>query len=228
MPKFVVVAAMLAAGLFLPTYGSELKSTLFAKEGVPFQTDGVLAAALTNATISESTVPDTGVAAEKAVAPTPPQTAATDPISSPAQPFSPAHLSIPSIKLAATIQPVGTDPDGKMSVPTIQNAVGWYKDGTLPGDEGSAVFDAHVYLAFKNLKNVKPGSDIYVIGASGARLHFVVSSAKTYAYNRVPIEKLFGVAVDGQHLNLITCAGTWLPKAGTYSQRLVLYANLVT
>src|SRR5581483_3191518 len=74
----------------------------------------------------------------------------------------PSRLAIPSIRLAALIEPVGTDADGSMSVPIAPNAVGWYASGTVPGEWGTAVLDAHVYLAFRNLKNVKKGSNIYV------------------------------------------------------------------
>ncbi|MDE2020115.1 MAG: class F sortase [Patescibacteria group bacterium] len=134
-------------------------------------------------------------------------------------------LSIPAINLAAFIQPVGTDPDGSMSVPVIPNTVGWYENGTAPGAVGSAVLDAHVYLAFKRLKNLSTGNSIYVTQSDGSRLHFVVQSMKSYYYRAVPLQKLF-TANDAARLNLITCAGKWLPDKGTYDHRLVIYAKL--
>ena len=138
---------------------------------------------------------------------------------------APTVIVIPSIGLAAGIRSVGTDATGAMAVPTIANTVGWYGAGTVPGATGSAVLDAHVYLAFKNLKNVKPGDGIYVEAANGIIRYFVVTAARTYADAKVPLNTLFNAA-DSAHLNLITCAGTWLPRAGTYSERLVVYATL--
>lgn len=152
------------------------------------------------------------------IAPTAVASAAAAPASS--------WLTIPAIDLAAFIQPVGTDPDGSMSVPTIPNTVGWYNGGTAPGAIGSAVLDAHVYLAFKNLKKMKVGSSIYVTESNGSQLHFVVQSIKNYYYTAVPLRKLFA-ANDAARLNLITCAGKWLPAKGTYDHRLVVYAKLV-
>jgi sortase (surface protein transpeptidase) len=140
----------------------------------------------------------------------------------------PASLSIPSIKLVASIAPVGTDSDGAMAVPIVPKTVGWYKDGTIPGTPGSAVLDAHVYLAFKTLKNVKTGDSVYVTNQSGTKLHFVVSATRTYFYTKVPAQTLFAQNDGGAHLNMITCSGTWLPSQGTYDHRLVVYATLAS
>lgn len=137
----------------------------------------------------------------------------------------PSRLSIPSIKLAASVAPVGVDPDGAMSVPVAPNTVGWYKNGTVPGKTGSAVLDAHVYLAFRDLKKVKVGDSIYVTGQSGKLSKFVVSGIGKYRYTNVPLGDLFTMN-DAARLNLITCAGKWLPSKGTYDHRLIVYAKL--
>jgi len=137
----------------------------------------------------------------------------------------PALIAIPSLRFQASIQAVWTDPNGSMSVPTAPNLVGWYAGGTIPGEVGSAVLDAHVYLAFKNLKNIKKNDAIYVTLKNGTKLRFVVTSTRTYAYNNVPADVVFN-ANDASRLNLITCAGTWLPRQGTYTKRLVVYATL--
>jgi sortase A len=138
----------------------------------------------------------------------------------------PAELVIPSIGLAAPIQGVGTTSNGEMGVPNgTTNKVGWYEYGTVPGNIGSAVIDAHVFAAFANLKYLKPGSDIYVITQEGSILHFVTSRAQTYRNANVPLETLFNQS-DGRYLNLITCAGRLTPDHSTYNSRLVVYAQL--
>ncbi len=139
----------------------------------------------------------------------------------------PSQLVIPSIKLAAPIRPVGLDLNGAMAVPTVPNTVGWFAAGTMPGEMGSAVLDAHIYLAFRNLKKTKVGDSVYVTTKDGAALRFVVSAIRSYAYNAVPLGDLFALN-DSKRLNLITCAGIWLPRQHTYDHRLVVYAELAS
>src|ERR1043166_9395149 len=91
-------------------------------------------------------------------------------------PSAPTRLSIPSINLQAPIVPVGTNEKGEMDVPDGDtNDVGWYKRGTTPGQEGSAVLDAHVFAALSNLRYAKAGDDVYVTNEAGQKLHFRVT-----------------------------------------------------
>jgi LPXTG-site transpeptidase (sortase) family protein len=139
----------------------------------------------------------------------------------------PTALFIPAINLNAPIVPVGTDASGQMAVPSAQSgAVGWYAYGTLPGEMGSAVLDAHVFAAFTHLSQLRPGDDIYVARGS-ALLHFRVESMRTYGLSSLSPTMLFG-ASDARRLNLITCAGAFIPSLGTYDHRLVVYATLVS
>src|SRR4051812_30102627 len=51
---------------------------------------------------------------------------------------APGQLSIPSIKLKARVVPMGVNSKGELDVPSGSTKdVGWYKDGTVPGDTGS-------------------------------------------------------------------------------------------
>jgi sortase (surface protein transpeptidase) len=141
---------------------------------------------------------------------------------------TPVRVSIPSIRLQLPVVKVGVNAKGEMDVPAGNtNNVGWYQYGTLPGEIGSAVFDAHVFAAFKNLHRVQISDEIEVATASGETLRFRVSETKRYPYDQVPPDLLF-TRSDTARLNLITCAGVWLPALETYSERLVVYAVLVT
>ena len=145
----------------------------------------------------------------------------------PAQPaFSaPTRMFIPSISLDDPVVRVGITQSGAMAVPSgSTNQVGWYESGTVPGQIGSAVFDAHVFAAFSNLSGVKPGDDIYVQEGSQL-LHFVVGQAQTYPLAALSPAQLFSRA-GGRYLTLITCAGKYIPAQGTYNERLVVYAQL--
>jgi LPXTG-site transpeptidase (sortase) family protein len=139
----------------------------------------------------------------------------------------PTSLSIPSIKLTSPVTGLGVNGAGEMDVPSgATNDVGWYAPGTVPGDLGSAVMDAHVYAAFKNLRHVSPGDDVFVTNGRGETLRFRVTDTRIYPRDEVPLQHLFAAA-DGRHLNLITCAKKYLPLLGTYSHRLVVYTTLV-
>jgi hypothetical protein len=56
-------------------------------------------------------------------------------------------------------------------------------------------------------------------------LHFVVEEAKLTALSEVSPYVLFE-RDDRPRLNLITCAGSYVEKLGTYDARLIVYAVL--
>ncbi len=142
----------------------------------------------------------------------------------------PARLIIPLLKIDSNIQHVGVTATGNMAAPTGFSDVGWYKYGTVPGNLGTAVLAGHVDngLAlpgvFKNLKDLKPGDDVYSVDKEGNRLHFVVESVESFDYENVPLDRLFNEK-DVARLNLITCDGTWIPGKKTYDKRIVVFAT---
>jgi len=143
-----------------------------------------------------------------------------------ATPDLPSSLVIPAIGLNSKVIPMGINSVGELDVPDGKSSdVGWYEGGTVPGEMGSAVMDAHVYAAFSKLRYVKVGSDIYIETVSGEKLHFTVVESMLYPYDQVPPHFLFERS-DGKRLNLITCAGKYLSAKGTYDKRLVAYAVL--
>lgn len=140
----------------------------------------------------------------------------------------PTRLEVPSIRLDTPIVNVGINEKGEMGVPSGETKnVGWYEGGTPPGEKGSAVLAAHVYAAFKKLHTANVGSDVYVTMASGKKLHFVIRESLLYPYTSDILPYYLFERDDQPRLNLITCTGRWLPSAGTYTQRIVLYATLV-
>ena len=137
----------------------------------------------------------------------------------------PLYLYIPSISLMANVQDVGIDKKGNMDVPPEKSSnVGWYKYGTLPGNTGTAVFDAHNTAAFKKLKDVPIGEEIYVFTSSGKWLKFKVSKAKTYSMKTLTPSTLFA-QTNKKQINLITCAGTLLGN-GEATHRLIVSGEL--
>lgn len=157
-------------------------------------------------------------------APMQPMAPALKPIVHPKQ-LAP-RLIIPSIGLNSTIIEVGINEKGEMDVPSGEgNDVGWYKFGTVLGEMGSAVVDAHVFAAFRKLGEVRAGDDIYVFD-NGKTLHFKVEMRVIYPLPDVPRNMLFE-RNDAKRLNLITCAGELTKDRSTYDRRLIVYAVLV-
>jgi len=139
----------------------------------------------------------------------------------------PARIRIPSIGLNAPVQPVGVTANGEMDVPNgATNNVGWYQYGKLPGDFGHAVFDAHVFAAFKNLRYAKIDNEISVINADGVEQRFRITSSVVYPVSDVPMEHII-LDESARTIVLITCARKFIPSMNTYSHRLVVTATLI-
>lgn len=144
------------------------------------------------------------------------------------------RLIIPAIKVDAPIETVGKTAEGYMDVPTRNQwtGVGWYKDGPLPGQHGTAVIDGHLDrpgwlpAVFWDLKKLHVGDTILVQAKNGDTARFKVIQVANYKPTQAPIQLIFG-RQDGTFLNLITCAGVWVPEENQTSERLVVYTQRV-
>ncbi|MBV9258302.1 MAG: class F sortase [Ktedonobacteraceae bacterium] len=159
----------------------------------------------------------------------------TNPMSSPTPVLSnPAHLLIPSISVDAPVENIGVLPDGDLATPTQNpwDGVGWYHLGPHPGQRGSAVIAGHLDrpggapAVFWNLRNMQPGDIVTVVDEKGASLHFRVTQVASYPPDQAPLQEIFANA-GGRFLNLITCAGDWIPSEHQTTLRLVVYTSLI-
>ncbi|HEY4036819.1 MAG TPA: class F sortase [Ktedonobacteraceae bacterium] len=145
-----------------------------------------------------------------------------------------AHLIIAKIGVDAPVEPVQVQADGSLGVPTRNQweGVGWYQKGPIPGQRGSAVIDGHLDrpgatpAVFWRLHEMSVGDIVTVEDASGHTLHFQVIKIESYPPNNAPTTQIFGNS-SGTFLNLITCAGQWIPQQHQTSLRLVVYTTLV-
>lgn len=141
----------------------------------------------------------------------------------------PILLTISTLHVSAPIEHVGLDAQKRMDVPKGIGNVGWYDLGTRPGDRGSAVIDGHydtptgAPAIFYNISKLQKGDKVMVTDENGKNHTFVVSDNLTYAYDKLPLQKIFTQS-DKPRLNLITCGGTWDKGSHNYSERNVVYA----
>jgi LPXTG-site transpeptidase (sortase) family protein len=147
----------------------------------------------------------------------------------------PIHISIPAIKVDADIEPVGILTSGNLDTPHRNpwDSTGWFDNGALPGNTGSAVIDGHVDrpgggpAVFWNLQYMKAGDEIIVTTKADQVLHFHVTKRMAYPPSEAPMQTIFGND-SGKYLNLITCAGDWIPSEQQTSLRMVVFASLET
>ncbi len=144
----------------------------------------------------------------------------------------PVRLIIPSLKINARVQKVGISKHGTMAVPTNFTDVGWYKYGAIPGRVGNAVIAGHLDNAlslagvFKHLSSLQYGDDVFVVDQAGNRLHFRVAQTATLDDTSTDTQTIFGQTPKAR-LVLITCEGTWQQSRKSYTERRIVYADLV-
>jgi len=143
----------------------------------------------------------------------------------------PIHIAIPAIGVHAAIEEVGLTALGAMDVPKDPNTTGWYSPGTRPGNIGSAVIAGHVNsptsanTVFTDLSSISVGDVITITGSDDVSRSFIVRLKKMYAADD-DAEDIFTSHDGASHLNLITCAGNWDSALRSYTERLIVFADL--
>lgn len=147
------------------------------------------------------------------------------------QPSPPVTLSIASIGIDMTIQPVGLAADNSMEIPTSASVVGWYEHGAAPAnDTGNTVLAAHVDDAqmglgpFSKLKKLGEGDEVWVADASGQLHGYTVRAVEQTSKTTVDSGLLF--ARDGNpQLVLVTCGGKWNESTRHYEDNVIVWAE---
>ncbi len=147
---------------------------------------------------------------------------------------APARLVIPKIKVNAPIEQLDLLEDGSLDTPSKDTwaDVGWYKRGPMPGQKGSAVIDGHLNqpgddpAVFWNLHNLKRGDIIEVVDHKGNMYRFKVDKIASYPPDKAPVTQIFSND-SRSHLNLITCAGDWVPDQNQMNARLVVFSTKI-
>lgn len=144
----------------------------------------------------------------------------------------PVRLQIPDAWVDAPIQPVGVTAENEMETPDGYWDVGWYRHGVRPGDNGRAVIAGHLdsqdgAAVFFHIRDLEPGDEIRILlgGPDGERV-FTVRETAQYPAADAPVEHIFGPS-DRAELVLITCDGDFQGSEAGYSDRFVVYADMV-
>ncbi|MFI5836353.1 class F sortase [Micromonospora sp. NPDC051300] len=165
----------------------------------------------------------------------PPAPAGTAPAGVPAglPRSAPTTITIPRIGVRAEIMTLGTNPDGTVQVPPLDQAMkaGWYSPGASPGEVGNAVVVGHVDSAklgpavFFNLGALVRGDVITVTRQDGSTATFTVDEVRSYPKTAFPAEQVYGPSgVPG--LRVVTCGGVFDRTAGSYLNNIVVYARM--
>ncbi|MET7817201.1 class F sortase [Micromonospora zamorensis] len=144
----------------------------------------------------------------------------------------PVRLTVPAIKVAAPVAPVGQARDGSIAVPPLErhNETGWYDRGPTPGESGPAVIVGHVDTktgpsVFYDLGKLHPGDLIEVARADESVVVFRVDTVEHFPKDQLPAERIYGH--DGPPgLRLITCGGQFIGGRTGYADNVIAFATL--
>ncbi len=78
---------------------------------------------------------------------------------------------------------------------------------------------------FWHLRDLQVGNEVTVMDVHGKMFHFHVTGIVFYSPQDAPIQQIFANS-SGTYLNLITCAGDWIPSQHQTTLRLVVYTSL--
>lgn len=176
--------------------------------------------------------PPAAVALSTTAAPAPPPAPHVAPPTRPAplSPSEPVRLLIPSIAVDSGVLPLGLDADGAMEAPKAGFPAGWYTGSPMPGELGPAVLAGHVDwngpAVFFRLRELAAGDEVVVERKDGVVATFRVSSVQQFGKDAFPTDLVYG-DLDHAGLRLVTCGGPFDTTAGSYTDNLVVFAELL-
>jgi LPXTG-site transpeptidase (sortase) family protein len=135
-------------------------------------------------------------------------------------------LSIASIGFQAPIVDVGVTADNAIDVPATK--VGRWIGSAQPGMPGAVFLDGHVDGVFTRLNKLAVGQTISMV-YGGQTFRYQVVFTEVVSLAGIDMSRSLSVyGGNSEGLNIMTCAGTYIPSAGTYDKRLVVYAVRVS
>lgn len=144
---------------------------------------------------------------------------------------SPVRLVIPEIGVDSDLMELGLQADGSLEVPPAGFPAGWFTGAPMPGVIGPAVMAGHVDWegtpgVFYDLRSLAPADEITVLRADGSAVVFAVVSVEQFDKDEFPTDAVYG-DLDHPGLRLITCGGSFDPAERSYTDNIVVFAELL-
>jgi hypothetical protein len=145
------------------------------------------------------------------------------------------HVRIPAIRVDATVVVTGLLPGDVMEVPADVRTLGWYDPdglGVAPGWPGTAVLAGHVDSrtqgrgALYFLRELAVGDVVELVLADGSVSGWRITEVIQYDKTDLPLQEIFTWAGPSR-LAVITCGGEFDRTARSYTDNLVVYAELL-
>lgn len=146
---------------------------------------------------------------------------------------TPKKIIIDSLNLKIDVTTVGIDPSGYLDTPKEWNIAGWYSQSARPSENGNMLIDGHYDdnygrpAVFWKLKNLKSGDKVSILDSYGRSYDYLVVNSYFVDINDPERLKVLEKSGNVPALTLITCGGVWNAAKHTYSDRLVVSAQLV-
>lgn len=142
----------------------------------------------------------------------------------------PVRITIPSIGVSSSLEDLVLGAGGELTDPEDYDLAGWYTDGVVPGEVGPAIIAGHIDsptgpAVFTDLPAVADGAEVVVEMSDGSEVRFVVSGRMQSEKATFPTDAVYR-NVPTPQLRLITCAGSFDPATGHYTDNLILFASL--
>ena len=159
------------------------------------------------------------------------QMAASSPASQRAR-SAPVRLRMPAIGVDSSLMQLGLQADGSLEVPPAGFPAGWFTGAPTPGQVGPAIIAGHVDWngrpgVFYDLRDTRVGDEVDVTRHDGTIAAFRVTRVAQFSKDAFPTALVYG-NVDHPVLRLITCGGRFDHSARSYTDNLVVFADLVT
>ena len=148
---------------------------------------------------------------------------------------NPRYISIPGLNVTnVRVLEVGVTKDNLLDVPKNINDAAWYKKSATPGTGyGAVLVDAHnggisTNGVFANLDQLEIDEEITIERGDGKTFKYRVVENQTVPLDQVNesgMKKMMQSAQpDKEGLNLITCAGKWVPRIQQFDERIMVRA----
>lgn len=148
---------------------------------------------------------------------------------------NPRYISIPALNIENTrVYGVGVTAQNILESPRNIHDAAWYKKSQPPGTGyGAVLINAHNGGITKNgvfaeLNTLTPGDRITIERGDGKKISYRVVELKTMSLQEINDTgmktMMQSIEPSKEGLNLITCAGKWVPRLNQFDQRITLRA----